>query len=180
MINADLLVSSQSEILGKWVVAKPEKDMLCRRIRDAFQVILGRAVAVNFTEKIDVKEVLTYKINEISRLFEMYELDNIFCTEQQISILEKRIDRLKSTTKFDIIERKDYYIINIDVYKFELYDNGDLLIFTNGEQSNEDEFEDIFINSRFNFICDRVNVTMKEINDTRNILIDGKDKDESV
>lgn len=36
---------------GKWVVAKPIKQPLVRRIKDAIQVIKGNAEAVSFENK---------------------------------------------------------------------------------------------------------------------------------
>jgi len=48
MLNADLLHGIQTEIDGMWVVARPIKDGIWQRIKDALEVIKGNADAVKF------------------------------------------------------------------------------------------------------------------------------------
>jgi len=47
MVTIDSL-TVKTCIEGKWVVARPMKDPLPQRIKDAIQVILGKADAVKF------------------------------------------------------------------------------------------------------------------------------------
>ena len=51
MIKADHLMESQVQVNGKWVIAKPIKQPLIRRIKDAIQVVKGNAEAVVFEEQ---------------------------------------------------------------------------------------------------------------------------------
>ena len=49
MINIDSLIKEKTCIDGKWVVARPVKDnRLFERLKDAFQVIFGKADAVKY------------------------------------------------------------------------------------------------------------------------------------
>lgn len=48
MLSADELVRTLAYIDGKWVVAKPLKQPFIRRIKDAIQVVIGKAEAVVF------------------------------------------------------------------------------------------------------------------------------------
>lgn len=48
MLKADELSHNMTIKNGKWVVAKPIKQPFVRRIKDAIQVIKGKAEAVNF------------------------------------------------------------------------------------------------------------------------------------
>lgn len=51
MLKADELNQTQAYINGKWVVAKPFKQPLPMRIKDAIQVLKGKAEAVVFEEE---------------------------------------------------------------------------------------------------------------------------------
>jgi hypothetical protein len=48
MLNADSLYETQTEMDGMWVVARPIKDGIWRRFKDAVEVIKGNADAVKF------------------------------------------------------------------------------------------------------------------------------------
>ena len=49
MIDIDSLICNKTYIDGKWVIARPVKDpRLWQRIKDAVQVIQGKADAVKF------------------------------------------------------------------------------------------------------------------------------------
>lgn len=48
MLRADTLHQNQTEIDGKWVIARPIKPSFIRRLKDAWQVIKGNADAVKF------------------------------------------------------------------------------------------------------------------------------------
>ena len=48
MLKIDELNVTHTEIDGKWVIARPTKDRLLQRIKDAWKVILGKADAVIF------------------------------------------------------------------------------------------------------------------------------------
>ena len=48
MLNADEISKTKTEINGVWVVARPIKDGLRRRIKDAIEIIKGNADAVRF------------------------------------------------------------------------------------------------------------------------------------
>jgi hypothetical protein len=51
MLKADDLNQNQTCVNGKWVVAKPIKSPLSMRIKDAIQVIKGKAEAVVFEKQ---------------------------------------------------------------------------------------------------------------------------------
>lgn len=48
MLNADEINATKTEIDGVWVVARPLKDGLWHRIKDAIEVIKGNADTVQF------------------------------------------------------------------------------------------------------------------------------------
>lgn len=48
MLNANLLHETQINIDGMWVAARPIKEGFWQRIKDAIEVIKGRADAVKF------------------------------------------------------------------------------------------------------------------------------------
>ncbi len=48
MILADELVKTTTWVEGKWVILKPYIPPIIFRIRDAFAVLFGKAVAVKF------------------------------------------------------------------------------------------------------------------------------------
>jgi hypothetical protein len=48
MNKIDELVNTQTYIDGKWVIARPILDTFRRRLKDAFQVLIGKADAVKF------------------------------------------------------------------------------------------------------------------------------------
>ncbi|MMZ43561.1 hypothetical protein D1872_51170 [compost metagenome] len=51
MIKADNIGESKVQIDGRWVATKPQIQTLPRRIRDAIQVIKGKAEAVVFEKQ---------------------------------------------------------------------------------------------------------------------------------
>lgn len=48
MMNIDSLLNTKTCIDGKWVIARPLKDRLFQRIKDAWKVVTGKADAVMF------------------------------------------------------------------------------------------------------------------------------------
>jgi hypothetical protein len=48
MLRADDLKHTTTEIDGKWVIAKPMKQIFIRRLKDAIKVLKGEAEAVIF------------------------------------------------------------------------------------------------------------------------------------
>jgi hypothetical protein len=50
MLKADELVKNQTLNNGRWTIAKPLKQPLPRRIKDAIQVLKGKVEAVSFDE----------------------------------------------------------------------------------------------------------------------------------
>ena len=48
MLRADDIAGTTVEINGKWVVARPIKQPLFRRLKDALKVLKGEAEAVKF------------------------------------------------------------------------------------------------------------------------------------
>lgn len=48
MLDADSLQSNRIKIDGKWRIARPIRRMFRLRLRDAIQVLTGRAEAVKF------------------------------------------------------------------------------------------------------------------------------------
>lgn len=51
MLKADELNQNQVNINGKWVVSRPIKNSLFFRIKDAIQVVKGKAEAVKFHDQ---------------------------------------------------------------------------------------------------------------------------------
>ena len=48
MLFIETLLDTKKEIDGKWIIARPEKYTFISRIRDAWQVIKGKADAIKF------------------------------------------------------------------------------------------------------------------------------------
>jgi len=48
MLRIDDLVDTHACVDGKWVIARPLKDRLFQRIKDAWKVVTGKADAVMF------------------------------------------------------------------------------------------------------------------------------------
>lgn len=48
MLRADELFDTKTCIDGRWVIARPLKDMPFRRIKDAWKVLIGKADAIQF------------------------------------------------------------------------------------------------------------------------------------
>jgi hypothetical protein len=159
MCNVDELSNNKVKIFGQECIAKPLIRPFWLRVKDSIKVITGEAVAVTFTENIQIKPLIQHNLNKVFE--EKKEFNKIL---RRIGNLPKDKRSTINVLKLKLVKdlsKMGVEFINDDEIKIRKY------TFNNNKFSikRDDEYIDIKDNEtlgnlweslKIKYICDRI------------------------
>lgn len=179
MTNIDLLFSTRTEILGEWYVAKPLQGPLLSRIKDAWAIITGKAVAVSFTEMVEVSELLKDKMNVLQKHVDEFKSNLEDIPENVSNVLQTKYDKeikklgVELTRTDDMLRLyKDGIVIKYEDDKITLIEEGEIIIDDNTKMG------ELYTEFRFKYIHDRLVSVLVELDKNREYMLKDDEEEE--